>query len=104
MNGLVVLVWFRADPARNDECERALSVLAARIEPRFAMRARFGWRDEPEKNRRTWLESWEPLQDARESEFVDALAAEAAALGFDTLAPGGRFVDVFRWADAARQA
>lgn len=104
MNELVVLVWFRADPARNDDCEHALRALAARIEPRFEMRARFGWRDEPEKHRRTWLESWEPLRDDRENEFVDALKAEADALGFDALAPGGRFVEVFRWADAARRA
>lgn len=104
MSELVVLVWFRADPARNDECEGALRALAARIEPRFATRARFGWRDEPEKNRRTWLESWEPLRYDRESEFVDALQAEAARLGFDALAPGGRFVEVFRWAGEAGPA
>lgn len=101
MKELVVLVWFRAEPARNAECERTLRALADRIEARFALRARFGWRDEPAKNRRTWLESWEPLREDQENEFVDALEAEAAALGFDTLAPGGRFVEVFRWAGAA---
>lgn len=104
MNRIVVLVWFRADPARNDECLRALQALAGRIETRFGVRGRFGWRDEPEKRRRTWLESWEPLRDEQESEFVDALGAEAAALGFDALAPAGRFVDVFRWVDAAARA
>ena len=101
MKELVVLVWFRADPARNVECERTLRALADRIEARIALRGRFGWRDEPEKNRRTWLESWEPLREEQENEFVDALEAEAAALGFDTLAQGGRFVEVFHWADAA---
>lgn len=101
MNALVVLVWFRADPARREECEAALRALADRIEPRFALRARFGWRDEPEKNRRTWLESWEPLREDQEGEFVEALNAEAAVLGFDAFAPGGRFVEVFRWAGEA---
>lgn len=104
MNGIVVLVWFRADPARNDECLQALHALAGRIEARFGVRGRFGWHDEPEKGRRTWLESWEPLGEEQESAFVDALAAEAAVLGFDALAPQGRFVDVFRWVDAAAQA
>lgn len=101
MSGIVVLVWFRADPARNEECLRALHRLAARLEPRFGLRARFGWRDEPAKNRRTWLESWEPLHEAREHEFVEALTAEAAAFGFGELAPAGRFVDVFHWAGTA---
>ncbi len=101
MNELAVLVWFRADPARNEECLRALHALAARIEPRFGVRGRFGWRDELEKNRRTWLESWEPLRDEQEGAFVEALEAEAAALGFAALAPSGRFVEVFRWAGAA---
>ena len=104
MSAIVVLVWFRADPARNDECLQALHALAARIEARFGLRARFGWRDEPEKQRRTWLESWEPLRAGDEGAFVDALAAEAAALGFDALAPGGRYVEVFRWAGAATGA
>lgn len=98
----VVLVWFRADPARNSECLQALHALAARIEARFGVRGRFGWRDEPEKNRRTWLESWEPLAAGEEGGFVEALETEAASLDFGTLAPGGRFVDVFRWADAAK--
>lgn len=101
MSGIVVLVWFRSDPARNDECLRALHALADRIEARFALRGRFGFHDEPQKNRRTWLESWEPLREEQEGEFVALLGTEAAALGFDTLAPGGRFVDVFRWVDAA---
>ncbi len=101
MNELVVLVWFRADPARSAECLRALHALAARVEPRFGVRGRFGWRDEPEKNRRTWLESWEPLRDEQEGDFVEALEAEAASLGFTTLAPSGRFVEAFRWAAAA---
>ena len=101
MSDIVVLVWFRADPARNDECLQALHRLAAHLEPRFGLRARFGWRDEPAKNRRTWLESWEPLSAEHEHEFVEALAAQAAALGFETLAPGGRFVDVFRWVGTA---
>lgn len=104
MNELVVLVWFRADPARNDECRRALHALVARMESRFGAHGRFGWRDEPEKNRRTWLESWEPLRDAQQGAFVEALEAEAASLGFDALAQGGRFVEAFRWADAAEDA
>lgn len=102
MSALAVLVWFRAEPARNDECLQALRALAARIEPRFGVRGRFGWRDEPAKNRRTWLESWEPLRDDQEGAFVEALQAEAAALGFAALAPGGRFVEAFRWTDAAK--
>ncbi len=104
MSALVVLVWFRADPARNDECRQALDALAARIERRFDVRGRFGWRDEPQKNRRTWLESWEPLRDEQESAFVEALEVEAAALGIPALAPGGRFVETFRWADAAKDS
>ncbi|RIK93410.1 MAG: hypothetical protein DCC72_08580 [Burkholderiales bacterium] len=104
MSSVVVLVWFRADPARNEECLRSLRALAARIEARFGVRGRFGWRDEPEKNRRTWLESWEPVDAGQESDFVEALGAEAASLGFGELAPGGRFVDVFHWADAAKDA
>ncbi|HEY0878688.1 MAG TPA: DUF4936 family protein [Zeimonas sp.] len=102
MSALVVLVWFRAEPARNEECLRALHALAGRMEIRFGLRGRFGWRDEPEKKRRTWLESWEPLDDTQEEAFVDALADEATALGFDALATGGRFVEVFRWAGAAK--
>ena len=102
MSALVVLVWFRAEPARNEECLQALHALAGRMETRFGLRGRFGWRDEPEKNRRTWLESWEPLDGSQEEAFVDALADEAAALGFDALAAGGRFVEVFRWAAAAK--
>ncbi len=101
MNQVVVLVWFRADPARNEECLQALRALAARVEPRFGVRARFGWRDEPEKHRRTWLESWEPLHEERESAFVQALEAQAASLGFAALAQSGRIVEVFRWAAAA---
>lgn len=97
MNPIVVLIWFRAEPQQNEECAVALRELAARLEPRFAVRARFGWRDEPEKNRRTWLESWEPLDAGQEQEFLEALASEARALGFDALAPGGRYVDVFHW-------
>ncbi len=104
MTAIVVLVWFRADPARNEECLRSLRALTARIEARFGVRGRFGWRDEPEKNRRTWLESWEPVDAGQESDFVEALGAEAASLGFGELAPGGRFVDVFHWADAAKDA
>ena len=102
MSSVVVLVWFRADPARNSEYLHALHALAARIEARFGVRGRFGWRDEPERNRRTWLESWEPLAAGQEGGFVEALEAEAASLGFGALAPGGRFVDVFHWADAAK--
>ena len=102
MNAVVVLVWFRADPAGNAACLQALHSLAARVERRFGVRGRFGWRDEPEKNRRTWLESWEPLRAEQEGEFVEALEAEAAALGFGTLAAGGRFVETFHWADAAK--
>ncbi len=102
MSAIVVLVWFRADPARNEACLQALNALAARVEPRFGVRGRFGWRDEPEKKRRTWLESWEPLRADQESEFVEALEAEAAALGFAALAAGGRFVETFHWADAAK--
>ncbi len=104
MSDLVALVWFRADPAHEQACLRALEALAGRIEARFAARARFGWRDEPEKNRRTWLESWEPVRAEQESEFVDALAAEAAALGFDAIAPGGRFVELFRWTGESARA
>lgn len=99
MSDVAVLVWFRADPARNEECLRALQALAGRVAPRFGLRARFGWRDEPEKNRRTWLESWEPVPEARQREFVDTLAEAWAALGFDALAPGGRFVEVFHWVE-----
>lgn len=104
MNPIVVLIWFRAEPRQNEDCASALRELAARIEPRFAVRARFGWRDEPEKNRRTWLESWEPLDAGQEQAFLDALAAEAQALGFNALAPGGRYVDVFHWAPGATPA
>lgn len=102
---IVVLIWFRAEPRQNEDCAKALRELAARIEPRFAVRARFGWRDEPDKNRRTWLESWEPLDTSQEQVFLEALATEAQALGFEELAPGGRFVDVFHWAaDSAPDA
>ncbi len=99
MKRIVVFVWFRADPARSDEILRLLGTLGSVLAARFAIEPRFGWRDEPEKNRRTWLESWEPLDAADEAAFVAALEAQAHALGLDALAQGGRFVDVFRWAD-----
>lgn len=101
MNRIVVFVWFRADPARSDEILTLLERLGGALAGRFAIEPRFGWRDEPRKNRRTWLESWEPLDAADESAFVAALETQVHSLGLDALALDGRFVDVFRWAGKA---
>ncbi len=99
MNGIVVLVWYRVDPARSDECRRLFDLLHERIAARFSVSGRFGWRDEPARNRRTWLESWEPLDEASAPEFLEALDCEARSVGLDAIALDGRFVDVFRWSD-----
>lgn len=101
MNRIVVFVWFRADPARSDEILLLLETLGAKLAERFPIVPRFGWRDEPAKNRRTWLETWEPLVAADEAAFIEELDAQVRALGLDALARDGRFVDVFRWAGKA---
>lgn len=93
----VVLVWFRADPARNEECRRALAALVGRAAAAHGVQARFGWRDEPDGRYRTWLESYEPLAADRCTAFIDGLAADAHALGLDALVTGERFAEVFEW-------
>ncbi len=97
MNGIVVLVWYRVDPARSDECRRLCGLLHDRVAARFSVSGRFGWRDEPARNRRTWLESWEPLDEASAPGFLEALDCEARSVGLDAIALDGRYVDVFRW-------
>lgn len=93
--GLVVMVWFRADPARSDLCDERLAALAQRMRQAFGVEARWGWRDEP--GFRTWLETYEPLPPARCDAFIEALRANAGAVGLDALASGGRHVEVFEW-------
>lgn len=96
-SGCVVLVWFRADPARNEACREALAALTGRAAAAHGVRARFGWRDEPDGRHRTWLESYEPLAPDRCAAFVEALGVDARALGLDALVTGKRYVDVFEW-------
>lgn len=101
MNRIVVFVWFRSDPARSDEVSTLLGKLGEALGTHFAVEPRFGWRDEPGKNRRTWLESWEPLHATDEAAFLSALEQQVRATGLDSLALDGRFVDVFHWAGEA---
>ncbi|HLS57412.1 MAG TPA: DUF4936 family protein [Zeimonas sp.] len=93
----VVMVWFRADPARNDECRRALAALGRQMRESHGVDARFGWRDEPGAGYRTWLETYEPVAAERCGAFTDALRSAAAALGLDALSIGGRHDEVFEW-------
>lgn len=97
MNRVVVLVWYRADPAGAEQCRRAFESLCERIAARFGIRGRLGWRDEPARGRRTWLESWEPLEAAQQPHFVEVLEDEARAGGLADLALDGRYVEVFEW-------
>lgn len=91
----VVMVWFRADGARNDEVARTLAALGERLTAERQVDARAGWRDEP--GYRTWLETYEPVAPEDCDAFIAALQAHARALGLDALALQGRHVEVFRW-------
>ncbi len=91
------MVWFRADPARNEDCRRALRELVQRLASTHGVHGRFGWRDETDGRYRTWLESYEPMDVDRCPAFIDALQAQASALGLDALATGERFTEVFQW-------
>ena len=93
----VVMVWFRADPAHNDECRAQLAALGRRMRQDWGVEARFGWRDEAGAGYRTWLETYEPLGAEHCDPFIDALRSGAAALGLDALAIGGRHAEVFEW-------
>lgn len=101
MNGVVVLVWYRVAPANSAECLSGFAALQAGVAARFGVAGRLGWRDEPDKGRRTWLESWEPLDASSETAFVEALEEQARAVGLHALSLDGRYVEVFRWSDAA---
>ncbi|RPH62783.1 MAG: DUF4936 family protein, partial [Burkholderiales bacterium] len=93
----VVMVWFRADPARSDECHSRLAALGQRLAQTYGVGARSGWRDEAGAGYRTWLESYEPLACDRCEAFIRSLQVEATAQGLDGLAIGGRHVEVFEW-------
>ena len=93
----VVMIWFRADRARDDEVARALAALGGRMAADHRVDARAGWRDEAGADYRTWLETYEPLAPEACDAFIDALQTQARALGLEALAPHGRHVEVFRW-------
>ncbi len=91
----VVMVWFRAERARDDEVARLLAALGERMAADHGVDSRAGWRDET--GYRTWLETYEPVAPESCDAFIDALQAHAFALGLGALAPQGRHVEVFRW-------
>lgn len=93
----VMMVWFRADRARDDACGERLAALARRMTDAHGISARWGWRDEAGAGYRTWLETYEPLAAERCDAFVDSLQAAARELGLDALALNGRHVEAFEW-------
>lgn len=93
----VVMVWFRADPAHNEECLRRLARLRERVAGGGRIEARAGWRDETGVAYRTWLETYEPLETAHCEAFIGTLRAAAAELGLEALALNGRHLEVFEW-------
>ena len=95
----VVMVWFRADPAHDDECRRGLAALGRRMRESHAVDARFGWRDEPGAGYRTWIETYEPVAAERCDAFTQALRSAAAAPGLDALSMGGRHDEVVEWSN-----
>ena len=101
MSAVVVLVWYRVAPANSAQCLGRFDALRAAVTARFGVAGRLGWRDEPAKDRRTWLESWEPLDESLEPAFVEALEEQARTVGLSELALDGRYVEVFRWSDDA---
>ena len=97
-SGLSAMLWFRADPSRDDEVRAALQRVATLISAQAA--ARIGHRHEEDRPYRTWMIDAGPIDPARLDSLMWRLQKAFNSAGLPALAKGEPQVESFLWLDA----